>query len=134
MRVPGRCWPSAAARHAETAHIRLSATSVSLGSSAPQPVSYLTASIKSLVLMWIRSIGLHYWKRRRSMASVIGTQGDDTYSTGTPQDDIFVLLGGNDYASGGDGNDQIFGGAGNDTLSGDDGNDTLYGGLGNDKL
>jgi len=68
------------------------------------------------------------------MTSYIGSQGDDTYTSGSPQADVFTLLGGNDYASGGDGEDQLFGGAGDDTLNGDGGNDVLYGGLGNDKL
>ena len=34
------------------------------------------------------------------MTSYIGTQGDDTFTAGSSQADVFTLLGGNDYASG----------------------------------
>lgn len=76
------------------------------------------------------------------MANRIGTDGDDTISTGS-DDDIVWANGGNDSVTTGDGNDEAWGGAGNDlirgggggdTLGGDQGDDTIDGGAGNDKL
>jgi Ca2+-binding RTX toxin-like protein len=70
----------------------------------------------------------------------VGTPAANRF-TGTAADEVILLLGGNDRASGGGGNDRICGGggrdalaggAGNDRLGGQDGIDTLNGGPGSD--
>jgi hemolysin type calcium-binding protein len=85
------------------------------------------------------------------MATLRGTQNNDTLRGGAGDDHLFGLAGadalfgggGNDGLSGDAGNDQIHGGAGDDglsggpgadRLSGDAGADQLSGGLGNDWL
>ncbi|MGO8093258.1 metal-binding protein [Rhizobium leguminosarum] len=66
-------------------------------------------------------------------ASVRGSSGPNTITTGAGNDTI-VSGGGADTLSGGGGNDLLNGEAGNDTLNGGDGNDEIYGGVGNDVL
>jgi len=66
-------------------------------------------------------------------ASVRGSSGDNTITTGAGNDSI-VSGGGADTLSGGGGNDLLNGEAGNDTLNGGDGNDEIYGGVGNDVI
>jgi CSLREA domain-containing protein len=72
----------------------------------------------------------------------VGTEGSDKL-TGTAAADGFLLLGGNDTASGLGGNDAICGGGGKDKekggggkdkLRGDDGKDKLFGGARKDRL
>jgi Ca2+-binding RTX toxin-like protein len=98
---------------------------------------------------------MSWWKN-----FTLGTNGNDTITTGDGRDiiisangdDIIYSGGGNDlvFAGSGDdtvfageGNDRVYGGSGNDTIHGEGGNDwlfgqkgddTLYGGSGNDKL
>ena len=60
-----------------------------------------------------------------------GSESDDDL-TGTDEDDVMHLLGGNDLYSGGDGNDSIYGDGGNDKLSGEGGSDLVDGGPGSD--
>jgi Ca2+-binding RTX toxin-like protein len=67
------------------------------------------------------------------VATIVGTDGDDTI-VGTSGDDIIVGLGGNDTITGGGGNDLICGGAGADTLRGGNDDDTILGGAGNDTI
>ena len=78
---------------------------------------------------------------RGRLATIVGTDGDDTLS-GTSGGDVIVGLGGNDHITGrggddslcgGPGNDGIWGGDGFDRLSGNAGNDMLNGGLGRDR-
>jgi hypothetical protein len=63
----------------------------------------------------------------------VGTEGDDIIA-GTDGADGFLLLGGNDQASGGGGNDAICAGDGNDTVKGEGGDDRILAGPGNDKV
>ena len=67
------------------------------------------------------------------LATIVGTEGDDTI-TGSPIDDVIVGLGGNDVIYGGGGDDLICGGRGSDSLRGGGGDDVLLGGFGHDKL
>ncbi|MRD48194.1 calcium-binding protein [Caenimonas koreensis] len=67
------------------------------------------------------------------MATVTGTEGQDTL-VGTDASDVVNGLGGNDALSGGGANDSLSGGDGADTLAGGAGADTLDGGAGNDAL
>ena len=67
------------------------------------------------------------------MATLNGTEGNDTLIGGTAADDLHGF-GGNDFLQGGDGADTVLGDAGNDTLSGNSGNDWVRGGTGNDQV
>jgi Ca2+-binding RTX toxin-like protein len=67
------------------------------------------------------------------MATIKGTNGNDTRQGGAENDTI-AGLGGNDFLSGGAGNDLIRGDSGDDTLVGEAGDDTLVGGDGSDLL
>jgi Ca2+-binding RTX toxin-like protein len=67
------------------------------------------------------------------VATIVGTDGNDTLS-GTPGPDVIVGLGGGDSLEGRDGNDVICGGDGNDKLIGGRGKDHLLGEKGNDRL
>ena len=76
---------------------------------------------------------------RGRLATIVGTDGDDTL-TGTSGGDVIVGLGGSDHitgrvattTSGRAGNDDIWGGDAFDRISGNAGNDMLNGGLGRD--
>jgi Ca2+-binding RTX toxin-like protein len=57
------------------------------------------------------------------MATIIGTNGNDT-RTGTAADDTIIGLAGNDQLLGSGGNDRLIGGLGNDVLNGGAGIDT----------
>jgi CSLREA domain-containing protein len=63
----------------------------------------------------------------------VGTAGDDEL-TGTEDPDAFLLLGGNDTATGLGGNDAFCGAEGNDTFNAGSGNDTAEGSAGNDSM
>lgn len=65
------------------------------------------------------------------MATINGTNGDDTLP-GTSGDDTINGLGGNDTIDGGDGGDTIYGGDGNDVITGGNGRDYIDGGNGDD--
>jgi Ca2+-binding RTX toxin-like protein len=74
------------------------------------------------------------------LATILGTNGNDTLNGGAA-DDVILGLDGADSVLGGDGNDTLYGGAGSDTLlgglggdylQGDIGADFLFGGTGND--
>lgn len=67
------------------------------------------------------------------MATINGTDGDDSLGGGRYADNIYGLAG-QDVLSGNGGDDTLSGGAGYDTLNGDLGNDTLYGGSGGDDI
>ncbi len=69
----------------------------------------------------------------RFLATIIGTEGNDTL-VGTAGNDVIHVLGGKDRIDGGPSNDTICGGDGNDTLNGGDGDDLLMGENGNDIL
>ncbi|MBI3962192.1 MAG: Ig-like domain-containing protein [Deinococcus sp.] len=72
---------------------------------------------------------------RGLVATIIGTDGDDTDLMGTPGNDVIHGLGGDDIPiDGGDGNDVICGGDGNDGLIGNKGDDTIDGGNGDDTI
>jgi CSLREA domain-containing protein len=66
-------------------------------------------------------------------ANEIGTNGNDVLN-GSPRDDVFLLLGGDDTAYGLGGNDVFCGGAGRDRELGGEGNDHEYGDTGKDRL
>ncbi len=76
------------------------------------------------------------------MATLRGTQVNDTLRGGVGDDHLFGLAGadalyggaGADEIRGGPGNDQLVGNIGNDQLFGDANNDRLFGGGGNDQL
>ena len=68
------------------------------------------------------------------MATINGSAGNDTTSTGGSGSDVFNAYGGDDSINAGAGNDTVYGGDGNDRLDGDAGNDSLSGGTGNDML
>lgn len=69
------------------------------------------------------------------MATINGTNGNDSNLNGTESADISIFgLGGNDYIHGNGGDDIIDAGTGNDTVFGDDGNDTILGRNGADDL
>lgn len=61
------------------------------------------------------------------------TENADT-SDGSPQNEKFLGLGGDDILNGKEGNDYLEGGSGNDWLSGDTGDDYLLGGEGSDSI
>ena len=65
------------------------------------------------------------------MATINGTTGNDTLTSGNAADTLNGL-GGDDLLNGGGGNDRLFGGDGTDTLIGGNGNDSLDGGAGID--
>jgi len=67
------------------------------------------------------------------VATIPGTQGNDTI-TGTPKRDVIAGLGGDDTIDGGGGDDVICGGDGNDRLSGGAGEDVLSGDAGSNVL
>lgn len=67
------------------------------------------------------------------VATIVGTEGDDTIN-GTDGPDVIHGLSGNDTISGFGGDDLICGGAGHDILFGGLGNDVLLGMPGNDDL
>lgn len=67
------------------------------------------------------------------MATINGTSGNDTLTSGN-QADTLNGLGGNDVLYGGGGNDLLNGDAGNDSLYGGSGADRLFGGDGDDLL
>src|SRR5919202_3526910 len=67
------------------------------------------------------------------MATINGTEANDTLVGGADSDRISGF-GGNDFLAGGGGDDTILGGAGSDTLFGDAGDDWLAGGAGNDSI
>ena len=67
------------------------------------------------------------------MATLNGTEGNDTLIGGAAADDLHGF-GGNDFMQGGDGADTVLGGSGNDTISGNNGNDWVRGGTGNDQV
>jgi Ca2+-binding RTX toxin-like protein len=69
-----------------------------------------------------------------SLASEIGTDGDDTLVGADGVNNAIAGLGGNDSLFGGTGDDILDGGLGNDFLFGDAGNDLLIGGPGADTL
>ncbi len=68
------------------------------------------------------------------VATIVGTDGDDTQLFGTDGDDVIAGLEGNDAIRGNQGNDVICGGPGHDFIEGGRGNDTLRGGQGADLL
>ncbi len=76
------------------------------------------------------------------MATINGTEGNDTLIGGNPPDtisgfggdDLLAGNGGNDLISGGEGNDTAYGGTGRDEIYGDNGDDLLDGGSNNDEL
>ena len=70
---------------------------------------------------------------RGRLATIVGTEDDDTLS-GTSGGDVIVGLGGNDHITGRGGDDSLCGGAGNDDIWGGDGFDRLSGNAGNDML
>ncbi len=67
------------------------------------------------------------------MATVFGTDGDDTMRGGS-NDDTLAGLDGNDQISGRSGQDTLFGGDGDDRVDGGHGDDQIFGGDGNDTL
>ncbi|MEO1197806.1 MAG: carbohydrate-binding domain-containing protein [Pseudomonadota bacterium] len=77
-----------------------------------------------------------------SVEAVVGTDGNDSISTGTTQLDndgssVGVSLfgrAGDDSLTGGAGGDMLSGEADNDTLLGGDGDDTMFAGVGSDSL
>lgn len=64
---------------------------------------------------------------------IVGTTDSDSLS-GTPEGDLFCLLGGDDVVEALGGNDTILGGGGADTLRGGGGADVIKGGSGDDTL
>ena len=67
-------------------------------------------------------------------ATAVGTDGDDSFTLGTPGKDVILGLEGDDVLKGGGKKDVICGGPGNDDLIGGAGNDLLIGGPGKDDL
>ncbi|NNC81683.1 MAG: hypothetical protein HKN94_16180 [Acidimicrobiales bacterium] len=67
------------------------------------------------------------------LATIVGTNGDDTI-LGTSGRDVIHALDGNDVIHGADGNDLVCGGHGNDRITGGPGNDLLRGGQGRDVI
>jgi Ca2+-binding RTX toxin-like protein len=67
------------------------------------------------------------------LATITGTENDDTLNGGGEADVIFAL-GGNDLIDAGANADWVDAGAGHDTVDGSFGNDTLFGGSGIDHL
>ncbi len=68
-----------------------------------------------------------------AVATIVGTDGDDTLN-GTTGADVIVGLGGNDTIGGNLGDDVICGGTGADTLSGHGDDDRIFGQQGEDWL
>jgi serralysin len=66
------------------------------------------------------------------MATIIGTNGDDTLKGGAGDDEIYGF-GGNDTLDGGQGNNSLIGGSGDDTYLIRSRNDYIYDSGGNDK-
>src|SRR5258706_771035 len=67
------------------------------------------------------------------MATLNGTEGNDTI-VGGADNDVINGFGGNDNIQAGGGSDTVLGGAGNDTISGNDGTDWVEGGAGNEEV
>jgi Ca2+-binding RTX toxin-like protein len=65
--------------------------------------------------------------------TILGSQGDDLFLTGTGND-VIEGQDGNDEIDAEAGDDQIFGGLGDDRINGNAGNDTIEGNDGNDNL
>ncbi|MFQ6404410.1 calcium-binding protein [Methylophilus sp. 'Pure River'] len=64
---------------------------------------------------------------------IIGN-GLDNFIAGDGGNDIIIAQAGNDFVDGGDGDDIIFGGDGDDILLGGDGDDAIVGGAGDDTI
>lgn len=62
-----------------------------------------------------------------------GTDASESMQ-GSPYNDYFIMMGGDDVVRAGAGNDQVLGNLGNDTLFGEDGDDQVWGGQGDDTL
>lgn len=63
--------------------------------------------------------------KKKIMANINGTAGDDLLNGTTTYDSIYGLAG-NDTLNASDGNDSLDGGRGNDDIYGDAGNDYIY--------